>query len=37
MTDRFALAAHDRLFDDTAATRMRPLSCVTHRGLTRDP
>jgi dGTPase len=25
MTDRFALAAHDRLFDDTAATRMRPL------------
>ena len=25
MTDRFALATHDRLFDDTAATRMRPL------------
>jgi len=28
MTDRFALAAHDRLFDDTAATRMRPLLVV---------
>jgi dGTPase len=25
MTDRFALAAHDRLFDDTAGSRMRPL------------
>lgn len=25
MTDRFALATHDRLFHDTAATRMRPL------------
>ncbi len=25
MTDRFALATHDRLFDDDAATRMRPL------------
>jgi len=25
MTDRFALAAHDRLFDDDAASRMRPL------------
>jgi dGTPase len=25
MTDRFALATHDRLFDDTAALRMRPL------------
>jgi dGTPase len=25
MTDRYALAAHDRLFDDTAALRMRPL------------
>jgi dGTPase len=25
MTDRFALATHDRLFDDTASTRMRPL------------
>ncbi|WP_254781784.1 HD domain-containing protein [Modestobacter sp. DSM 44400] len=25
MTDRFALATHDRLFDDTAGTRMRPL------------
>ena len=25
MTDRYALATHDRLFDDTAATRMRPL------------
>jgi dGTPase len=25
MTDRFALAVHDRLFDDTAGTRMRPL------------
>jgi dGTPase len=25
MTDRFALAAHDRLFDDTASLRMRPL------------
>jgi dGTPase len=25
MTDRFALATHDRLFDDTASLRMRPL------------
>ncbi|MGY1858246.1 HD domain-containing protein [Modestobacter sp. SYSU DS0290] len=25
MTDRYALATHDRLFDDTAALRMRPL------------
>ena len=25
MTDRFALATHDRLFDDTATVRMRPL------------
>jgi len=25
MTDRFALATHDRLFDDDAASRMRPL------------
>ncbi|MEU2349607.1 HD domain-containing protein [Modestobacter sp. NPDC049651] len=25
MTDRFALATHDRLFDGDAATRMRPL------------
>ena len=25
MTDRFALATHDRLFDDTATLRMRPL------------
>ncbi|MFQ1002588.1 HD domain-containing protein [Modestobacter sp. SSW1-42] len=25
MTDRFALATHDRLFDDTASVRMRPL------------
>ncbi|MCU1605645.1 MAG: Deoxyguanosinetriphosphate triphosphohydrolase-like protein [Modestobacter sp.] len=25
MTDRFALATHDRLFDDTAGARMRPL------------
>jgi dGTPase len=25
MTDRFALATHDRLFDDTASQRMRPL------------
>jgi dGTPase len=25
MTDRFALNTHDRLFDDDAATRMRPL------------
>ena len=25
MTDRFALATHDRLFDDDAAIRMRPL------------
>jgi dGTPase len=28
MTDRFALAAHDRLFDDTASLRMRPLLVV---------
>jgi dGTPase len=28
MTDRFALAVHDRLFDDTAALRMRPLLVV---------
>jgi dGTPase len=25
MTDRFALATHDRLFDDDASSRMRPL------------
>jgi dGTPase len=25
MTDRFALATHDRIFDDTASLRMRPL------------
>ncbi len=25
MTDRFALSTHDRLFDDDATTRMRPL------------
>ncbi|MQA34585.1 HD domain-containing protein [Modestobacter roseus] len=25
MTDRYALATHDRLFDDTAGLRMRPL------------
>jgi dGTPase len=30
MTDRFALATHDRLFDDDAAARMRPLLTV-HR------
>ena len=29
MTDRFALATHDRLFDDTASTRMRPLLLTT--------
>jgi dGTPase len=28
MTDRFALATHDRLFDDTASLRMRPLLVV---------
>jgi dGTPase len=28
MTDRFALATHDRLFDDTATLRMRPLLVV---------
>jgi dGTPase len=28
MTDRFALATHDRLFDDDAASRMRPLLVV---------
>jgi len=28
MTDRFALATHDRLFDDDAAARMRPLLAV---------
>jgi dGTPase len=28
MTDRFALATHDRLFDDDAAARMRPLLVV---------
>jgi dGTPase len=25
MTDRFALGMHDRLFDDDASSRMRPL------------
>jgi len=30
MTDRFALATHDRLFDDTAALRMRPLLVTPH-------
>ena len=29
MTDRFALATHDRLFDDTASLRMRPLLVVS--------
>jgi dGTPase len=31
MTDRFALATHDRLFDDTAALRMRPLLSTPRR------
>ncbi len=30
MTDRFALATHDRLFDDTASMRMRPLLSTPH-------